>query len=118
MQVARTRSSMPRPGFLFIVIVGFLAWWILLRTPSAPTNTSHVTREQFGVTWPLTLLEGTLRCEGAGAVVIRATDGRDFGVNGLAAKYLDIAPVWADDPANPGLKMSLGPLIDAGAKLC
>lgn len=82
------------------------------------TDPGHVTREQFGTRWPLTLLEGTLRCEPGRVIVIRATDGRDFGVNGMAAKYPDIAPVWADDPAIPGLKMDIGPLIDAGLKLC
>jgi hypothetical protein len=40
------------------------------------------------------------------------------GVNGMASSYEDINPIWADDPASPGLKKNIGPLINAGLEMC
>ena len=59
-----------------------------------------VTREQFeerGLTWPLTVDEGELRCED-GAITI-TVDGTVYALTGFAkargAQPID--PVWADD---------------------
>jgi len=84
--------------------------------PSGPPA-GHVTRAEFGPTWPLTVDGGDLRCEG-GAIVFRAPDGKDYGVNGLASTYADIGPIWAPDPKGIMPKMDIGPLIRAGQKLC
>jgi hypothetical protein len=32
--------------------------------------------------------------------------------------WRDIKAIWADDPNNEGLKISIGPLIDDGLALC
>lgn len=80
----------------------------------------QVTSEDYGNAWPLTVDEGTLRCEPAGQVVFTAPDGTEYAVNGMAdtAGYADIDPIWAGsrDPGIP--KMSMGPLIDDGLAMC
>ena len=86
-------------------------------TVSTATPPGYVTRTQFGAAWPLTVDSGVLRCEG-GAIVFRAPDGHDYGVNGLAATYDDIGPIWAAEPKGITRKMNIGPLIEAGQKLC
>ena len=84
----------------------------------APSNQRAVSRSDFGATWPLTVESGTLRCEPPGAVIFRAPDGKDYGVNGLAASAADIGPIWAADPSGISPKMNLGPLLTAGQALC
>jgi hypothetical protein len=76
-----------------------------------------------GDRWPLTVNSGLLRCEGSngfGAVVFRAPDGMDYGVNGVALgkHFADIKPIWRKDPDSPGLRIDIGPLIDIGLTLC
>ena len=70
--------------------------------------------------WPLTVDEGTLRCEGAGSVTFEA-GGQTYAVNGTARGLdagSDIDIIWADDPDVDGLKLSIGPLINRGLELC
>ena len=78
-----------------------------------------------GDDWPLTVDEGTLRCEGSGGVgsVTIDVDGTTYAVNGIAkggdgvAKNKDIELVWAaGDTA--GLKKDIGPFIERGLALC
>ena len=76
----------------------------------------YVSRAAFGDDWPLTVADGVLRCEGA-AVIFR-TGGTDYGVNGAAARFADIDPIWADDPSGVSPKKSIGPLIERGLTLC
>lgn len=63
------------------------------------------------LTWPLTVDEGSLRCEADEAVVFVDPDNKDYAVNGAAteAGYDDIDPVWADD------EDTIAELEDAGA---
>lgn len=96
-----------------------LALLFLVGCTSAPVGT-QVTQQEFGADWPLTVSSGTLRCEGAGAVLFRSPDGTDYAVNGtaLTAGYGDIDPIWAADPTALAPKMNIGPLIDLGLALC
>lgn len=82
------------------------------------SNERAISRSDYGAEWPLTVERGTLRCEGAGAVVFVAPDGTQYGVNGLAAEYEDIGPIWAANPTGMTPKMDISPLIDDGGKLC
>jgi len=100
--------NLMKRGLLLLVVTGLVV--------ACQGDTGAVSREEYGADWPLTVDSGTLRCEGAGAVVFRAPDGTDYGVNGLAADYADIEPIWADDPDAPGLKKYIGVLIDAGLR--
>ncbi|MGH9276639.1 MAG: DUF2511 domain-containing protein [Acidimicrobiales bacterium] len=76
-----------------------------------------VTRDQFGPAWPLTVSEGTLRCESwaeitlqHGGTTYRLDGGLDHGA------YSDISPLRAEDGA--GGKKDLAPLIERGSRLC
>jgi len=76
-------------------------------------------KESFGAEWPLTVPEGTLRCVGAGGVLFVAPDNTIYGVNGLGKGmgYPAIDPIWKKRPDGDA-RMSIGPLIDRGLKLC
>lgn len=80
----------------------------------------HVSRQDLGDDWPLTVESGELRCEG-GAVTIES-DGTVFYLNGTAkGRGLgeDPAAIWADDETNQmDLKKSLAPLLLMGLDLC
>ena len=79
----------------------------------------QLSADQYGSKWPLTVKEGTLRCEGVQSVVFEA-NGSSYGVNGSALDqgFKDIHPIWKDDPALKGLKISISPLINRGLALC
>ena len=57
------------------------------------------------------LAEGELRCEGAGAVIIKIA-GKDYAVNGMASRNY---PVIHE---NTGAKMDIDRLIVQGLTLC
>ena len=89
----------------------------------AADDPAHVSRAELGDEWPLTVEEGTLRCDGAqqaGAVFFE-TDGRVYPVNGIARGRTDgpeIDEIWADDPDFEGAKKNIGVLIERGLALC
>lgn len=89
----------------------------------AADDPAHVSRAELGEEWPLTVEEGTLRCDGAkeaGAVFFEA-DGRVYPVNGIARGRTDgpeIDGIWADDPDFAGAKKNIGILIERGLELC
>ncbi|WP_163645871.1 DUF2511 domain-containing protein [Mycobacterium conspicuum] len=70
--------------------------------------------------WPLTVPDGTLRCEPPGRVTI-TNGGVTYWINGSAKaahKYADLHDVWRDNPDIPGTKIDIGPLLDRGRALC
>jgi hypothetical protein len=81
-----------------------------------------VVRADLGAKWPLTIDGGTLHCTGSptsGAVTLYA-DGITYALN-LQAQgdgYAQPGPIWADDTANTGMKLPMGPLVEEGMKLC
>jgi hypothetical protein len=82
-------------------------------------NSVAVKRSDFGDDWPLTVEQGTLRCEGD---AVTFNDGETvYAVNGTAKTRksgVDIDPIWADNPDIPGTKRNIGVLIDRGLELC
>jgi hypothetical protein len=63
----------------------------------------------------LRLAEGELRCEGAGAVIIKVA-GKDYAVNGMASRnYPIIQTIWNE---TAGSKMDIDRLIVQGLTLC
>jgi len=51
--------------------------------------------------------------------VVFRTESGTYGINGLAkSRFADVRPIWRDDPANPGLKVNIGPMIDLGLQQC
>lgn len=85
-----------------------------------PKPAGAISKADLGEKWPFTVEQGEVRCLNAGEVVFIA-EGTTYAVNGTAEGrklYADIAPIWRDDPSYPGLKVSIGPIIDLGLKLC
>jgi hypothetical protein len=91
--------------------------------PSLPPGQVRVSKQEFGNAWPLTVDEGVLACKGSkgfGAVLFIA-NGKTYALNGVARGekiYQEIDSIQAKDPKIPGVKMSVGPLINRGLKLC
>lgn len=73
--------------------------------------------------WPLTVSQGSVRCEngsgGLGDVVFRDATGRDYAVNGAAQTHTSYPPIdeiWKDGPS--GTKVPMDRLISLGLKQC
>ena len=82
-----------------------------------------ISKDDFGEDWPFLIDSGTLNCAPGDAVTFEA-DGQTYAVNGTAMGraeaegWRDMDPIWADDPAATGLKISIGPVIQRGLALC
>jgi hypothetical protein len=71
-----------------------------------------------GRTWPLTVSEGTLFCEGGTQVIFTTSDGTAYGVNAAAqgaGEWDDIRTIQANDHGKPA---DLSDLAEAGQQLC
>lgn len=106
-----------------------------VKQPVAPRSATNETiyESEYGKHWPFTVSYGQLACSGAGAITFTA-HGKTYAVNGLATsdnKYSNIREIWKDDSetehakymrkqGRPDLvpKISIGPIIDRGLKLC
>lgn len=68
---------------------------------------------QEGFDWPLTVDSASYICAEGNAVAIEA-DGSIYALNGLAKGqgYLDLEPIWKDDPEFDGLKVAADGLTD------
>lgn len=93
------------------------------RTTARPSLAGDgvVSRSTFtstGRTWPLTVSEGTLFCEGGTQVIFTTSDGTAYGVNAAAqgaGEWDDIRTIQADDHGTPA---DLTDLTQAGQQLC
>lgn len=104
--------------------------------PPAPVEVPDAVKEEpgllvstdYGDDWPLTVPYAVTYCENiiAGGmnlqvVTLAAPDGQMYAVNGTAQAHTDfpvVDPIWADHPNVEGLKINMGPVIDAGLALC
>ncbi len=90
--------------------------------PSPKIVQEQVIADDLGDKWPLTVPRGFLRCEHPNAVSFELMDGTVYRVNGAAAQYPKITPIWAKDPDadpdGPDVRKNIGPLIDMGLELC
>lgn len=84
-----------------------------------------ISAEASGDAWPFTLAELHLQClPGRAVVVMDVESGAMYAVNGHAnakARALALEPlekIWRDNPAIPGTKVSIGPVIEQGLALC
>lgn len=90
-----------------------------MENQTASTDTGEISREEYGEDWPFTVESGRLECwRGSAAVFV--TDGTVYQLNGVAKTmgHAPINPIWRDNPAIPGTKISLGPMIQRALKLC
>mgnify|MGYP001588487369 CR=1 FL=1 len=85
---------------------------------TATTSSDHsreVSRDTFEGTWPFTVSEGTLECNGS--AVTFTTDGVTYGVNGTSlSDHARPEAIWQD--AEGGLQVDMSDMIDAGLALC
>ena len=115
---------------IFITIISLNSY------SSAQGKTSQsviISAAEYGDKWPFTVPKGLLACSGADEVTF--TVGRDvYAVNGLAMsnkRYKNIRAIWKDDIESEHAKymikqgrrdlipkISTGPIIDRGLKLC
>jgi Protein of unknown function (DUF2511) len=80
-----------------------------------------VTRSRYGKRWPFTVPRGVVSCDDHGGVVFTTPDGTAYWLNGTAGgehNYRDVHPIWRKDPAIPGLRINIGPMINLGLRLC
>ena len=84
----------------------------------SPRNEREISRSEFGDRWPFTVRQGRLKCDHE-AVTFTA-NGIRYAVNGKAKsrKFDPIESVWKHNPSIPGTRISIGPIIQAGLKLC
>lgn len=78
-----------------------------------------VSKEEFGGEWPFTVDSGVVDCAG-GQAAIFITGERSYQLNGVARSrgYAPIDPIWRDNPDIPGIKVSVGNMIDLALKQC
>jgi len=122
-----------------LLSVFFVSLIVFLSSCSKPGF--ELTEEQYGIKWPLTVPSGYVECKN-NSVVFHA-NGKTYGVNGLAKSrgYSSIDEIWKVDPAffemveavakidkisvdealkamGPPSKISIGPILESGLKLC
>jgi len=128
-----------RSAFLLIIAASMTTAACSDTSPSAPINASAPTKadatrpfgyirsEELGDRWPLTVPAGQLRCDSSGPrtgqvvfVVNSATDAiNGFARSQIKAKgWREVDPIWRDNPAIPGSKIDISPLIERGLSLC
>ena len=86
------------------------------------SNSKEISRKDFREDWPFSVESGTLKCVGNKEVVF-ITNGKTYAVNGTAQSdknRLDAGDICEVDPQfnDPRVKKSIGPIIEAGLKLC
>lgn len=93
-------------------------------------NTEVISKEMFGDKWPFTVESGTLECKGYAVFFIH--NNIRYGVNGTShsKQDKDIDAIWKyneemmkalkelGDTEGPYPKISIGPIVDRGLKLC
>lgn len=105
-------------------------------TSSARPRSRVIRQRDFGDDWPFTVDGGVVTCRGhaVGVGVVRfITNGTVYSINGATkltgsndfppvdaamADSADIKEIWAANPAIPGLRMDLGPVLDRGLAMC
>lgn len=92
---------------------------------ASPNPITIIAEEDFGSDWPFTQPEMHLTClPDAAVVVMDVNTAAMYPLNGPArnqAKQLGMQPlndIWRENPAIPGTRVTVGPVIRQGAELC
>ncbi|MBD1864296.1 MULTISPECIES: DUF2511 domain-containing protein [Trichocoleus] len=92
---------------------------------AATSNSITISQAEFGDSWPFTVSNGELYCIGEGngqqvGAVVFATEDESYAVNGTAKAlgYKAIEEIWRSNPAIPGTKINIGPIIQRGLEIC
>jgi hypothetical protein len=128
-KVSGAKLAIVGGGIAGLCLILALVGWIRESKIFSGTSVT-ITRAEFGSGWPFTVDEGTLRCERVGTAQVESitftTGTTTYSVNAIAREstesrskgYGFIESITLDDPANPGKKMSIYPIIDRGLALC
>jgi hypothetical protein len=92
------------------LILGFTSGLILL--PDPVLEGIKINQSEYGKRWPFATAQGSLRCEGEGAIIL-TVGGKDYAVNGMASNRYP--PIQAAT-INP--HTDIGPIISRGLTLC
>jgi hypothetical protein len=100
--------------------------------PATPHN--KLTRADLRDAWPFKVDEVELGCRDLGLrtstgdglpALYFVAGGVTYALNGTAKSHADkqgwqadFRALWRDDPANPGAKVSVGPLLERARQLC
>ena len=85
-------------------------------------NDKNITKAEYGKDWPFTVDRGILKCVDGSVVFV--ANGKTYGVNGVSKShgYADLEEIWAIDSsltdANTTIRIGIGPILEAGVKLC
>lgn len=88
----------------------------------AVANSTPVSRVAMQGQWPFSIDAGVLSCD-RGAVTLKVGDVV-YAINGTAKTlgiklgWRDTRHIWKNNPAVPGTKMDMGPVINKGLLLC
>lgn len=89
-----------------------------------------ITSAEFGSQWPFMIDKGTLFCQtDSGAINVQLITFKDpagntYAVNGAASSraskrgWFNVQSIWKANPAIPGTKIPITPIIQRGAVLC
>jgi Txe/YoeB family toxin of Txe-Axe toxin-antitoxin module len=80
-------------------------------------NRQIVLKDEFGESWPFIVDKGLILNKN-NAVIFRY-ENTEYGLNGFSLNrgYEEVENIWADNPAIPGTKISIGQMIDIGLKI-
>lgn len=117
---APAKKSSDMGGCLYIVaalvalIVGGLLWNAIFG--SSNPHAKSVSRSDYLVTWPLTVDSAKIGCADGRIPYVEVGDTR-YALDGTE-RYAPIDPIWAPDPATPGLRLSIARLRADALQLC
>lgn len=120
-------------GCLVLLVIGGVIWFSTNNSnrrsnpvsQSGPTSTprGHLRQADYGESWPFTVSEGILNCEGG--MVTFWSEGWTYAVNGLARGAMaqrgwrDVTLIWRDTPAGSVTpKVDLSWVITMGMDMC
>ena len=106
-----------------VLMVLFLFLWL---PGSVFADKKNISEATFKERWPFSVNKGVLQCKEfvlpSGRklqLVLFYANDKIYGVNGTAStRFESIDGIWLDNPDIPGTKISVGPIIQEGLKLC
>lgn len=98
---------------------------VLLAASPAGAATMELNSANLGAAWPFTVERGTLECH-KNLFITFTAQSRIYAINGSATTYaksqqlpwLDVRPIWRNNPEIPGTKIPISAVIERGAALC